>query len=188
MEPLPLIRPLSEPDLPQVKAFTDRAIGTNYYSLPELHEIYLRSQIDQTMCSFVLVDNHNEIVGIRITFPPGHWHKGKGKGLSPHLWNAPIEKVAYFQSLFLAGEWQKHGWGKRLSLASIDALKTAGTKAVVCHAWCESPHDSSRKYLHGLGFSKVATYPLYWKDVDYVCTRCGKPCLCTAEEMIKYLE
>jgi len=29
----------------------------------------------------------------------------------------------------------------------------------------------------------VIEHPLYWIDVDYECTRDGKPCRCTAIEM-----
>ena len=45
----------------------------------------------------------------------------------------------------------------------------------------------SGRYLRAMGFELVKAHPLYWNKVDYVCTRCGKPCVCTAEEMIKYL-
>lgn len=180
------IRALRESDIEQVKAFTDVTIGKNYYSLSELEEIFKRSRKHSVMCSFVLSRGH-EILGVRISYPPGLWDHGKGQGLRPDLWKSPIDQVAYFQSLFIAEALQGQGWGKKMSLAAIEALKKSGAKAVVCHAWCESPNDSSRRYLRSLGFEKVATHPFYWKQVDYVCTRCGKPCLCTADEMIKYL-
>lgn len=76
------------------------------------------------------------------------------------------------------------GWGKRMSLQAIELLKEAGAQAIATHSWKESPQDSSGKYLRSLGFRSVALHPFYWKEVDYICTRCGKPCLCTAEEMI----
>lgn len=122
-----------------------------------------------------------------MSFPAGQWQKGKGQGLRNDLWKFPLESVGYFQSLFLDDSVQGKGWGAKVSQASIEALKRAGTKAIVTHAWKESPHDSSRKYLRKLGFEFVAEHPLYWNKVDYECTRCGRPCMCTAEEMIKYL-
>jgi GNAT superfamily N-acetyltransferase len=174
-------------DLTAVKTFTDRAIGLNYYSDVELNDIFERSQKNGIVCSFVLVDPDNTIFGIRISFPPGKWSKGKGTGLNTQLWKTSLEDSGYFQSLFLDPEVQAHGWGGKLSEAAIEALKAVGCKAIVCHAWRESPHDSSRRYLKKLGFELVASHPLYWNKVDYVCTRCGKPCVCTADEMIKYL-
>ena len=82
--------------------------------------------------------------------------------------------------------------GVRLTLApylSIKALKDMGAKAVVCHSWIQSPHDSSRKYLNSLGFEAVSIHEKFWYNIDYDCTRCGKnsKCVCDAQEMIKYL-
>lgn len=175
-------------DLAAVKAFTDRAIGQNYYSAEELAQIFERSRSGSAMCSLLLENAAGEIHGIRITYPPGGWEKGKGKGLSPEKWGVPFSKTAYFQSLFIDPALSGHGWGGRLSRRSIEILRDLGASAIVCHSWKESPHDSSGRYLRGLGFETVAVHPLYWKDVDYTCTRCGKPCLCTAEEMILRLQ
>jgi ribosomal protein S18 acetylase RimI-like enzyme len=182
------IRELQEADLPAVKAFCDTAIGRDYYSAEELHQIFLKSRKDGVMCSFLLIEPAtHHIQGIRITYPAGLWTKGKGRGLHPELWNIPLNQVGYFQSLFLAPAVQGQGWGGRLSDISLEALRRSGARAVVCHAWRESPNDSSRRYLKKMGFQFVAEHPFYWKDIDYTCTRCGKPCLCTAEEMIKIL-
>lgn len=178
------IRALRAEDLPQVKVFADRAIGHDYYSASELEEIFRRSWSGSMMTSLVLEDDYGEILGIRITYPPGCWARGKGKGLSPELWQIPFEEIAYFQSLFIDPRIQGKGWGHRMSVRAIDILKKSGARAIVCHSWKESPHDSSGRYLRSLGFQVVATHPHYWKEIDYVCTRCGKPCLCTAEEMI----
>lgn len=181
------IRPLERKDIPAVKAFTDRAIGQDYYTIAELEEIYAKSLKNGRVASLLLEDETRSIRGVRITYPPGNWEKGKGKGLNPQLWKVPQESAAYFQSLFVDLDLTGQGWGRKMSEASLAILNEMGTRAVVCHSWKESPNDSSGRYLRGLGFEVVQTHPLYWKDVDYVCTRCGKPCLCTAEEMIKYL-
>lgn len=182
---------MTNSDIAAVKAFTDMAIGQDYYSSQELLEILERSTADGRVFTLLLVDGAGagveEVCGVRITYPPGRWQKGKGRGLHPEKWGVPLTKVAYFQSLFIAPNRTGQSWGKKLSLASLEMLRAAGALAVVCHSWKESPQDSSGRYLRSLGFEAVATHPLYWKDVDYVCTRCGKPCLCTAEEMIKRL-
>lgn len=180
------IRPLAPHDLPAIKAFTDLTIGADYFSLNELQSCYEKSLAGETMCSFVLEDD-GRILGVRLAYPPGAWSKGKGRKLCPDLWKCPPEKAAYFQSLFLAPEAQGAGWGPRLSDAAISCFRQLGAQAIVTHAWKESPNNSSIRYLTKYGFESVATHPEYWIDVDYTCVRDGKPCRCTAEEMIKYL-
>jgi ribosomal protein S18 acetylase RimI-like enzyme len=181
------IRPLEQKDLAAVKAFTDRTIGANYFSLKELEECYQKSLSENVMCSFVLV-NERGVQGLRLAYPPGRWSHGKGNKLRPDLWKVPLEKVGYFQSLFIAPEAQGAGWGPKLSAAAIAGFRKLGTQAIVTHAWKESPNNSSIRYLTKFGFQSVATHPEYWIDVDYECVLDGKPCRCTAEEMIKYLD
>lgn len=182
------IEELKLSDLPALKQFTDREIGSGYYSLEELEEIFLKSQKSGRMCSFVL-KNGGQICGVRFTYAPGNWNQGKGKGLTVDRWPYPLNETAYFQSLFLAHDLQGQGWGGKLSLRSIDVLKAIGAKGIVCHSWKESPNNSSTKYLEKMGFEVIAEHPLYWQHVDYNCTRCGKPpCQCTALEMYLKLE
>lgn len=184
-----LVREFHNDDIPAVKRFTDRTIGEGYYSERELADFLSRSRWGQKSSSLVLVDPvTDEVRGLRLTCLPGQWSGGKGQGLNPHLWRTRIEETAYFQSLFIDGSLTGQGWGKRLSLRSLEVLWDLGAKAVVCHSWKESPNDSSGRYLRAMGFEFVASHPLYWHEIDYVCSGCGKPCRCTAEEMIKYLE
>lgn len=178
------IRPLAAADLQAVKRFTDAEIGAGYYAMPELDDVFRRSQAGTIMCSFVLVDATQAIKGVRITYPPGQWKQGKGSGLTVMAWPNRLDETGYFQSLFVAADLQGQGWGGRLSERALEALRAAGAKGVVCHSWKESPNDSSTRYLKKLGFTLIAEHPLYWKDVDYNCTRCQKPpCQCTAQEM-----
>lgn len=179
---------MRESDLSKVKSFTDREIGQDYYSPDELSDIFNRSEKNGIVCSLVLEKN-GEIFGIRLSYPPGRWQKGKGHGLHPERWPHRIEDTAYFQSLFLSGEVQGQGFGGKLSNAALELLRATGAKGVVCHSWKESPNNSSTKYLKKLNFKAVAEHPKYWADVDYVCTRCGPPpCQCTAQEMYLDLE
>ena len=182
------MEPLARRDLGLLKEFTDRTIGAGYYSEKELEEIFDKSESEKSgsakMCSLLLRDPSGEILGVRFTYPPGRWSRGKGEGLNPSRWPHPIEQTAYFQSLFLSDKVQGQGWGSKLSNASIGILKTVGARGAVCHSWKESPFNSSSKYLEKMGFQKIAEHPLYWQHVDYNCTRCLKPpCQCTAVEM-----
>lgn len=184
----PSIQSLERADLTRLKEFTDREIGAGYYSASELEDIFKRSMAhtptgQDVMCSRILKDG-DEIQGVRFTFPPGRWNKGKGSGLNPDKWPHDLDHTGYFQSLFLSGKVQGQGWGAKLSLDSIESLRAVGARGVVCHSWKESPNNSSSKYLLKMGFKPISEHPLYWKDVDYCCTRCLKPpCQCTAIEM-----
>jgi GNAT superfamily N-acetyltransferase len=183
------IRPMKAQDVENLCRFTDREIGEGYYTIPELREIYARSTQNGQVFSLILADDSDAILGARITYPPGQWEHGKGRGLTPERWPHAIGETAYFQSLFLARDLRGQGWGGRLSFEALKLLKLVGTKGVVCHSWKESPNNSSTKYLLKLGFVSVAEYPGYWSEVAYNCTRCLKPpCLCSAQEMYLDLE
>lgn len=178
------IRELKPDDFQSVLSFADRYIGLNYFSEEKLHKIFSASMKNGVVCSFVLEDEEG-IKGMRLTYPPLQWiDRHPSQPIHENLWSIPADRVGYFQSLFLATEYQGHGWGQRLSMASIENLRKLGARAVVCHSWDESPHNSSRKYLLKLGFAPLISIPNFWKQIDYECTRCGKPCLCTATEMI----
>lgn len=181
------IRPLEEKDLPLIKAFTDREIGDGYFSLEELKTAYSKSQKNGVMCSHVLEDENKKIHGLRLTYAPGQWQQGKTQHLRPDLWPVDLDEAGYFQSLFLSEQARGKNLGPKMSKISLERLLQLGAKAVVTHAWKESPNNSSLNYLKKFGFVPVIEHPLFWKDVDYVCTRDGKPCMCTAVEMIKIL-
>ena len=182
------IRPFEKNELEEIRVFTDREIGTGYYSASEIADIYQRSEKNGVMCSLVLVDG-DQIKGIRISYPPTQWKSGKGKGLHPEKWPHGLDETAYFQSIFITGSLTGQGWGGRLSKEALRLLRQTGAKGVVCHSWKESPNNSSTRYLVNLGFEVIAEHSLYWKDLDYECTRCGRPpCQCTAQEMYLDLE
>ena len=173
--------------IPKLREFCDRVLGEDYFSEESLADSIERSTRDGVCTSLGLQDDSGEFFGIRLTYLPGNWSHGKGNGLSPHLWKTKLEDTAYFQSLFIDPSLRGQGWGPKLSLEAIEMLKKMSCKAIACHSWMESPNNSSNRYLLKLGFKSVAVHKNYWKDVEYTCTRCGRPCLCTAEEMILYL-
>ncbi|MCB0384083.1 MAG: GNAT family N-acetyltransferase [Bdellovibrionales bacterium] len=170
--------------------FTDLNIGARYYSSEDFHKIYDLSCHHGRSKSFVLVDRtSDQIFGVRVTYPPPRWLQLETVPLYTDKWNVPPESVAYFKSLFISSTLQGKGWGPRLSQASLQDLRAMECQAVVAHSWKESPNNSSMKYLEKLGFLPVGEHPLFWSEVDYDCTRCGKPpCQCTATEMILYLD
>ena len=173
-------------DIESVKVFTDKVVGHGYYSIDELTE-YQKKSIANTNenCSFILVDDTTqEVKGLRLALPPGNWTQGKGAKLRVDLWPTKLFETAYFQSLFISPELQGQGWGPKLAAESLKIFNKLGAKAVVAHCWKESPDNTSYKYLSNLGFKKIIEHPNYWINVDYTCVLDGKPCKCTAIEML----
>ncbi len=185
-----LIREFLSSDIEAVKKFTDMTVGQGYYTVEELTENQKKSMAPTgEICSFVLVDpNSGEILGLRLAFPPGNWEHGKGGKLRVDLWPTPLARTGYFQSLFVSPSLQGQGWGPKLSARTLETFKKLGAAGVVAHCWKESPNNSSLRYLENMGFKVIIEHPEYWIDVDYVCTRDGKPCRCTAIEMHFFLE
>lgn len=174
--------------IPEVKKFTDREIGNNYYSTEELQNNFKKSITqNQQMCSFVLLDSNQKVHGLRLAYPPGNWVHGKGRNLRPDLWPFPADQAAYFQSLFISEEARGSGYGPKLSEKSVHVFKKVGAQGLVTHCWKESPNNSSYRYLTNTGFKIAIEHPNYWIDVQYTCSRDGYPCRCTAIEMYKEL-
>lgn len=180
------IREFLKKDIKNVKLFCDVNIGKDYYSESELENNQQRSVKNGIVTSFLLVDENDDstIHGLRLCYPPGQWDHGKGNKISPELWGFQKEELGYFQSLFLSKEAQGLGWGPKLSMKAISALRELGAKGILTHCWKESPSNSSFKYLDKIGFKVLKEHPDYWIDLDYECARDGYPCRCTAIEMI----
>lgn len=178
------IREFTASDIESVRKFADRTVGLGYYTTEELIENQKQSVASSgEICSFILEDDHGHICGLRLAYPPGNWQHGKGSQLRADLWPTPLNRTAYFQSLFVSPELRGGGWGPQLSKRSLQVLKQLGAEGVVAHSWKESPQNSSMRYLEKMGFIAVAEHPDYWVNVDYICPRDGKPCHCTAVEM-----
>lgn len=170
--------------------FTDKNIGDRYYSESDFLHLYDLSCYNGHALSYVLVDQENQqILGVRVTFPPPRWLQLESVPLFADQWNVPPESVAYFKSLFIDPKLQGQGWGPRLSQASLRDLIALDCQAVVAHSWKQSPNNSSQRYLEKLGFKVIGEHPMFWSELDYDCTLCGQPpCQCTATEMILYLD
>lgn len=178
------IVPFTAEYISDVVQFTDQQIGKNYYSAEEMVQNQKKSvALTGEITSFILLDADQRIQGLRLAYPAGNWAHGKGNKLRPELWPFTLEKSAYFQSLFIADIARGYGFGPMMSQKSISVFKRLGNLGVITHCWKESPDNTSFKYLSSFGFQTVVEHPLYWIDVDYECTRDGKPCRCTAIEM-----
>lgn len=183
------IRTMTDADVDAVSALGDVCIGPGYYPPETVREYIARSTAaDGTVLAYV-AERDGALLGFRFVLPPGEWSHGRGKGLSPQAWPAPIEAAGYFQSCFVHPDAMGSGVGGRLAHRALDDLRALGARIVVSHSWKQSPHNSSLRYLKRLGFRVVAEHPLYWSEIDYHCKRCGPPpCLCTALEVVLELE
>ena len=177
------VRALSADDFDGIIALADREIGEGYYNHNDLSILHAQSEYRGHCLSFVACVEES-LIGFRLTLAPGTWSHGRGDGLRPDKWPAPVEESAYFQSCFIQSAWSGRGVGRALSAASIRQMKLAGIPLVVAHSWKESPHNSSMRYLSRLGFRPIQEYPKYWSNIDYECSLDGKPCQCTAIEVI----
>lgn len=179
------VREMREADAPAIAALAQRVIGPGYYPEATVLEYLERSTLHPgpRVCSHVAVEGER-LAGFRFAFPPGRWSTGRGVGLHVERWPAPLERAAYFQSIYLDPDFTGRGLGRRLSERSLAVLAELGAEVVVAHSWKESPHNSSLRYLTKLGFVPVAEIPDYWAEVDYVCVLDGSPCRCTAVEVI----
>jgi ribosomal protein S18 acetylase RimI-like enzyme len=178
-----LVREMRASDAPAIEALADRVVGPGYYPQATVLEYLDRATKDGVVCAHVAFLGER-LVGFRFALPPGRWSSGRGRGLSPDRWPVPLEQAAYFQSAYVDFDAMGHGIGRRMATMALDALRRLGALAVVTHSWKEAPHGSSFRYLSRLGFQPVAEYPEYWSEVDYTCWLDGKPCRCTAVEMV----
>ena len=177
------IREMRPDDANAVEALADIVVGPGYYPRDTVLEFLERATVGDVVCAHVAFVG-SELVGFRFALPPGRWTSGRGRGLSPETWPAPLEQCAYFQSSYVATAHMGKGIGRVMARRAIDSLRALDARAIVTHSWKEAPHGSSFRYLSRLGFRPVAEHPRYWSEVDYTCIRDGRPCLCTAIEMV----
>ena len=113
------IRSLSFEDIEEIKTFTDKWIGKDYFKLDDLNDVLRCSSLKNLNASLGAWQK-KELVGIRLTFAPGLWSKKYSKGITPKEWNVSIEEVGYFKSLFIAKDYQGEGLGQKLSMESSE--------------------------------------------------------------------
>lgn len=177
------IRVMTLEDVEGVSALADRLVGDAYYTPQSVAETLEQSTVNARVFSYVATLDE-DLVAFRFVLPPGRWEHGRGEGLAPNRWKAPLDRTAYFQSCFVDHSAMGQGIGRQLAHRALLDLKNHGALAVVAHSWKESPHQSSLRYLTRLGFEPVAEHLEYWVDVDYTCSLDGKPCHCTAIEVV----
>lgn len=182
------VRALRSADIPRVVALADRLIGRGYWTVEALAEALAAATVDDVVCCHLAQDAEGELLGFRLAQPPGAWSSGRGAALAADQWPFDLERAAYFQSAWVAPRARGLGVGAAMAWAAIADLRRLGAAGVVTHSWKESPQGSSRRYLERLGFVAVAEHRDYWIDVDYTCSRDGRPCRCTAIEMVLPLD
>lgn len=178
------VAPMEAGDVDDIVALAARVVGPGYWTAEEVGATLARSTLDGRVCSHVVRDGAGALQGFRFALPPGRWEAGRGAGLCPDRWPFARQDAAYFQSAWVAPEARGLGVGPMMAQRALADLRALGAAGVVTHSWKESPNDSSQRYLRRLGFVAVAEHVDYWAEVDYVCSRDGRPCRCTAIEMV----
>ena len=177
------LEPLGPKHKKQFLSFTDQFIGNNYFNDDSFEKQIQLSLKNNLNCSFVLINEVNNIIGIRLTYAPGLWTNDiKTKYINNSI---DLNSVAYFKSLFIDPDYQKKGLGPLLSNKSIEVLKKMGATHILSHSWKESPNNSSVRYLEKWGFKPLGEISNFWFDIDYLCAGCNlKNCTCTSVEML----
>lgn len=183
------IRSMLTTDAPRVAALADRLVGVDYYPPSLVLEYIERATIASpdlpgAVTTAYVAERGDTLLAFRFVIPPGRWLEGRGRGQTPDGWPGGPQSAAYFQSCFVDHDCMGQGIGGRLAARGLADLRSLGARAVVAHSWKESPHNSSFRYLTRLGFEPIAEHVEYWREVDYRCIRCGRPCVCTAIEMV----
>ncbi len=174
-------------DIADIVALSKRVVGPGYWTAESVRDTLARSTAGDVVCSHVVRDDAGVLLAFRFALPPGAWDQGRGDGLRMERWPFALTEAAYFQSAWVAPQARGLGLGPAMARASLADLARLGARGVVTHSWKESPRGSSRRYLERLDFRVVAEHADYWINVDYTCSLDGRPCRCTALEMVRTL-
>ena len=179
------IRPLQKCDFEKVIELGNDIQGQGYLSENSLEDMFLKGFKNGINAHAVAICDNN-LVGFRITYSPGCWDIDAW--CSPELWGVDKSQVCYFKTNNVLSEWRGRGIGQKLLQHSIEAVQKQGALAGVAHIWKESPNNSSVRYFTKAGGRLVYEYPNRWSwknyDPEYMCSRCGGNCHCTACEML----
>jgi len=183
------IRFLTSKDKKDLRIFCETHIATGYYSESD-YEKFCGEKV--FLGASVAAVQGNHIIGVRLTYGSGEWFSSfSSETLFIEKLGIPIEKIAYFKTIFVFPAWTGKGLGGRLSQKSLELLKQEGCAGVICHSVTNfSQNNSSQKYLAKLGFKSLGVHEKFWKDISGLyCNLCSsEPCLCDAEEMYLNLE
>ncbi len=160
--------------------------GDNYLDDHSVKVLYGKSWHADINASWVAVDEHNRVVGFRLTHAANHWEVDKW--CTPELWPYAKSDICYFKCNTVAKAAQGKGIGSALLKKSISAVKKQGAKAGLAHIWLASPGNAAFKYFSANGGKIIKKHPNKWQQLSledgYMCPVCGSLCECTAAEML----
>lgn len=160
--------------------------GDNYLDEESLLKIYENSWQQNINASWVAINEHNGLIGFRLTLAPSKWEVDKW--CSESLWPFPKSETCYFKCNTVAESARGKGVGSTLLKKSIATVKLQGAKAGLAHIWLASPGNSAFKYFSANGGKLIKEHPNKWQhhsiEDAYLCPVCGELCECKAAEML----
>lgn len=184
------IRSLVPHDQPLLREFCEKYIARNYYSDEDYKKFCGSVSTNQSSTPSQVAILGEDWIGVRLTYCPGQWlDLFRSRPLYARDRNMPLERLAYFKTIFIRPQWTGLGLGGEMSRKSIEILKPLGCSGIITHSVSNfSHHNSSLKYLEKLGFTILGHHDYYWiHKSGLFCHICqSMPCHCSANEM--YLE
>ena len=83
------LRPMRAADARALAMLADRLVGQDYYTPALVLEYLAKATVEGEVCAWV-AEAGDELVAFRFVCPPGRWEAGRGQGLSPEHWPAPL--------------------------------------------------------------------------------------------------
>lgn len=180
------ITDLQKEYIPQLLDISDQVLGKDYLKYEDLEKV-LNNQ-EEYMCKIVLNTKNRKVIGFclcLIVTPeilPSILKMPKERipGALRHS-----EKIGVLKTTAIAGEYQGHGIGKKLTDECYRTMLKSNVQSICSVAWKNGDRINIGGILDSLGFKKYTEIENYWKDDSlkngYACPVCGKPpCLCSA--------
>lgn len=178
-------RPMTAADQAAVLRVANEVHGDNYLTESLFHDYLARAQhgaINLNWLAFV----DDELVGVRITFAPGHWPTDDQT--TPAEWPVPAAQMCYFKCAAVLESARGLGVGRGLLMHSITAAQQLGCRAGLAHIWLQSPNNSAFAYFSKCGGQLIREHKRRWLALSleegYHCPVCDGDCYCTAAEMV----
>src|SRR5690606_32566242 len=182
-------RQMTAADSAAVIRLANEVHGENYLTEESYHDYLNRAQVagvNLNWLAYLTDGHHSELVGVRITFAPGHWDTEDQ--CTPDAWGLPTDRICYFKCSAVSEAARGFGIGRGLLEHSIASAKAMGCEAGLAHIWKQSPNNSAFAYFSRCGGELVAEHKKRWYQLSvedgYHCPVCDGVCYCTAAEMI----
>lgn len=178
---------MSEHNFGDVLKLSDLIFGKDFLTRNDLGKQYSLSK-KSNLTNSIITRVENKVVGYQIIFAPGNWNeKTIGMDLQLKKFSFPLEYTAYAKTAIVHPNYQGRGLGSSMLSRGIDIARRQGAKAIISHAWANSPNNAAMKMLEKFGAKVLHVYKKRWHEDSlnnkWNCSRCGNPCVCDSIEV-----